>query len=123
MLIAGEARKMVHELEHSVTSQGGVFDDYLKSINKKQSDLLLEFAPQATQRVKSMVLMREIAKRENLEPTDKEMLDEQLKMLNMYADDADTQARIRSEEGEDYIRGMMKNRKVLTFIRETCVKK
>jgi hypothetical protein len=41
----------------------------------------------------------------------------------MYADDPDTQARIRSEEGEEYIRGMMKNRKVLAFIREATVKK
>jgi len=123
MLVTAETRKMIHELEHSVAGQGGVFGDYLKSINKTQDQLMLEFAPQAIQRVKSMVLMREIAKRENLEPTDKEMLDEQLRLLNMYADDPDTQARIRSEEGEEYIRGMMKNRKVLAFIREATVKK
>jgi len=123
LLVTNETRKMIHELEHSVAGQGGEFSDYLKSINKTQDQLMLEFAPQAIQRVKSMVLMREIAKRENLEPTDKEMLDEQLRLLNMYADDPDTQARIRSEEGEDYIRGMMKNRKVLAFIREATVKK
>lgn len=123
MLVTNETKKMIHELEHSVTSQGGEFADYLKSIKKSHTDLMLEFAPQATQRVKSMVLMREIAKREHLEPTDAEMLDEQLKLLNMYADDPETQARIRSEDGEDYMRGMLKNRKVLAFIRETMVKK
>lgn len=123
MLVTNETRKMIHELEHSVAGQGGEFGDYLKSINKTHDQLMLEFAPQAIQRVKSMILMREIAKREHLEPTDKEMLDEQLKLLNMYADDPDTQARIRSEDGEDYMRAMLKNRKVLAFIRETCVKK
>lgn len=123
MLVTNETRKMIHELEHSVAGQGGEFGDYLKSINKTHDQLMLEFAPQAIQRVKSMILMREIAKRENLEPSDKEMLDEQLRLLNMYADDPETQARIRSEDGEDYMRGMLKNRKVLAFIRETCVKK
>ena len=123
MLVTNEARKMIHELEHSVAGQGGEFGDYLKSIGKTQDQLMLEFAPQAMQRVKSMVLMRAIAKRENLEPSDKEMLDEQLKLMNMYADDPQTQERIRSEDGEDYIRAMLKNRKVLAFIRETCVKK
>lgn len=123
VLVTGEAKKMIHELEHSVADQGGEFGDYLKSIKKTQNDLLLEFAPQAAQRVKSMVLMREIAKRENLEPTDKDILDEQLKLINMYADDAQTQERIRSEDGEEYVRGMLKNRNVLAFIRETCVKK
>ncbi len=123
MLVTNEIKKMIHELEHSVTGQGGEFGDYLKSINKTRDQLMLDFAPQAIQRVKSMILMREIAKRENLEPSDKEMLDEQLRLLNMYADDPETQARIRSEDGEEYMRGMLKNRKVLAFIREACVKK
>ena len=122
-LVTDETRKMIHELEHSVAGQGGEFGDYLKSINKTHDQLMLEFAPQAIQRVKSMILMREIAKRENLEPTDKELLDEQLRLLTMYSDDPDTQARIRSEDGEAYIRGMMKNRKVLAFIRETTINK
>ncbi len=122
LLITNETKKMLHELEHSIAGQGGEFGDYLKSIKKTPDQLRLEFAPQAVQRVKSMVIMREIAKRENLEPTDQEMLDEQLKLLNLYADDPDTQARIRSEDGEDYLRATLKNRKVLAFIREATVK-
>jgi len=115
--------KMVHELEHSVVSQGGDFGEYLKSIKKTQEELLLEFAPQAMARVKSMVLMRAIAKQENLSPDDKEVLDEQLQMLNMYADDAEMQDRVRSEDGEEYIRNMLRNRKVLAFLREKTIQK
>lgn len=122
-LVNNEAHKMMHEMEHSIAKQGMAFADYLKSIGKTHDELLLDFVPDAMKRVKSMVVMREIARRENLDPTDKEALDEQLKMLNMYADDPETQARIRSEEGEDYIRAMLKNRKVLQFIRETMIKK
>ena len=123
MLVNNEAHKMMHEMEHSIAKQGMAFGDYLKSIGRTHDELLLDFVPDAMKRVKSMVVMREIARRENLDPTDKEALDEQLKMLNMYADDPETQARIRSEEGEDYIRAMLKNRKVLQFIRETMIKK
>ncbi len=123
MLVNNEAHKMMHEMEHSIAKQGMAFADYLKSIKKTHDELLLDFVPDAVKRVKSMVVMREIARREKLDPTDKETLDEQLKMLNMYADDPETQARIRSEEGEDYIRAILKNRKVLAFIRETMIKK
>jgi len=123
LLVTNEARKMVHELEHSVVSQGGDFGEYLKSIKKTQEELLLEFAPQAMARVKSMVLMRAIAKQENLSPDDKEVLDEQLQMLNMYADDAEMQDRVRSEDGEEYIRNMLRNRKVLAFLREKTIQK
>lgn len=123
LLVTAEARKMIGELEQSIVGQGGEFGDYLKSIHKTHEQLLLEFAPQAVQRVKSMILIREIARRENLDPTDQELLDEQARLVNMYSDDPETQSRIRSDEGEDYIRAMVKNRKVLAFIRETCVKK
>ncbi len=122
-LVNNEAHKMMHEMEHSISRQGMAFADYLKSIGKTHDELLLDFVPDAMKRVKSMVVMREIARREQLDPTDKEALDEQLKMLNMYADDPATQERVRSEEGEDYIRAMLKNRKVLQFIRETMIKK
>lgn len=123
MLVNNECRKMLHELEHSVAQQGAEFNDYLKSIKKSVDQLMLEFAPEAMKRVKSMVLMRAIAKREQLEPTDIEILEEQTKLINMYKDDAATQERIRSVDGEDYVRAMLKNRKVLQFIRETMVKK
>ncbi|WKZ28724.1 MAG: trigger factor [Patescibacteria group bacterium] len=123
LLVNSEAHRMMHEMERSIAKQGMAFADYLKSIGKTHDELLLDFVPDAVKRVKSMVVMREISRRENLEPTDKEALDEQLKILNMYADDPETQARVRSEDGEEYIRAMLKNRKVLQFIRETMIKK
>ncbi len=123
LLINNEAHKMMHEMEQSIAKQGMVFADYLKSIGKTHDELLLDFVPDAMKRVKSMVVIREIGRREHLEPTDKEALDEQLKMITMYSDDPETQARVRSEEGEEYIRAMLKNRKVLQFIRETMIKK
>jgi trigger factor len=121
LLVTNETRKMLHELEHSVAQQGREFGEYLKSLKKTQDALLLDFAPEALKRVKATVLMREIAKRENLEPTDQELLDEQLKLLSMYADDPETQARIREDEGMAYLRGMLKNRKVLSFLRENAI--
>lgn len=122
LLVQNEAHKMMHELEHSIGRQGGTFDDYLKQIKKTRDQILLDFTPEAMKRVKVTVLIREIGKREGLEATDAEVLDEQMKMLNQYKDDGATQERIRSEEGEEYIRTVLRNRKVLAFIREKTVK-
>ncbi len=123
MLVHNETHKMLHELEHSVERQNLPFDDYLRQIKKTRDQLLLDFTPEAVKRVKISVLIRAIGKKENLDPTDAEALDEQLKMLNVYKDDPDTQARIRSEDGEEYIRTVLRNRKVLAFIREQTAKK
>lgn len=123
MLVNDETHKMVHELESSIARQGLQFTDYLASIKKTHDQLMLDFVPEAMKRVKTMILIREIGKRENIEPNDIEVVEEQTKLLNMYKDDAETQERVRSEDGVEYIRSMLKNRKILAFIRETMVKK
>src|SRR5262249_54676219 len=110
LLVNAEAHKMLHELEHSVERQGLSFDDYLKQIKKTKDQVLLDFTPEAMKRVKVSILIREVASKENLDATDQEMLDEQMKMLNMYKEDSDTQEKIRSEEGENYIRMTLRNR-------------
>lgn len=121
-LVEQETHKMLHELEHSISLRGGTFEDYLKSVKKTKEQLMLDFAPEALKRVKSAILVREIGKREGLEPTDAEVLDEQMKLINLYKDDGATQERIRSEDGEEYIRYTLRNRKVLEFIRKTAVR-
>jgi trigger factor len=123
LLVNNECHKMMHELEHSIVRQGLEFADYLKSIGKSQHQLLLDFAPEAAKRVKTMVIMRAIGKAENIEPKDMEVLEEQTRLLNMYKDDPETQERVRSEDGLDYIKSMLKNRMILKYIRETMVKK
>jgi len=122
LLINAEARKMIHELEHSVERQNVPFAEYLKNIKKTKDQLMLDFVPEAIKRVKSAILIREIGKRENLEAADKEILDEQMRLLNTYKDDAETQERIRSEDGEEYLRTILRNRKVLEFLRKNAVK-
>ena len=122
VLTNAEAHKMLHELEHSVEQQHLEFSEYLKQIKKTRDQLLLDFTPEALKRVKTAVLLRTIAEKENLEPTDVEFIEEQTKLINMYKDDAQTQAQVRSEDGEAYIRNMLRNRKVLEFIRKNGVK-
>ena len=123
MLVNAEAQKMLAELEHEVTKNGADFDEYLKQIKKTKDNLLLDFTVEALKRVKGAIVIREVAIANKIEPDEKMILDEQLKLLNMYKDDADTQARIRSEDGEAYIRNMMRNRKVMEFLRTTAVMK
>lgn len=123
LLVNNECHKMAHELEASIARQGLEFNDYLASIKKTHADLLLDFAPEAAKRVKTMVLMRAIGKAENIVPSDADVIAEQTKLINMYKDDPETQERVRSDEGLDYIQSMLKNRMILKFIRETMVKK
>jgi trigger factor len=122
ILVNAEIQKMMHELEHSIERNNVPFADYLSQIKKTRDQLMLDFTPEAMKRVKSSILMREIGKKENLETTDAEMLEEQMKLINTYKDDAETQERVRSDDGETYIRTTLRNRKVVEFLRKLAVK-
>jgi len=122
LLVNAETHKMLHELEHSIERQNLPFEDYLKQTKKTRDQLLLDFAPEALKRVKSTLIVRKVAALENLEADDKEVVDEQARMLNMYSNDPKTQEQIRSEDGEAYIRTMLRNRKVMEFMRKSAVK-
>lgn len=122
LLVTSQAQQMLHEFQHSIERQGMSFDDYLANIGKKKTDLMLDFTPEAVKRVKSAILVRAIGEAEKLEPTDAELLEEQTKMMNMYKEDPETQERVRSEEGMRYLRNVLRNRKVMEFIRTTMVK-
>lgn len=118
ILINEEAHKMVHELEDNVSRQGMNFDDYLKSINKKESDLVLEMAPEAVKRIKVALAIRAIGKLENVAADDKEVAEETEKMINAYKNDAEAQKQIREPGFADYLRTRIINKKTVEFIKK-----
>ena len=119
ILVNDEANKMLHELKDNVTKQGMTFEDYLKSINKKESELKLELAPEAIKRIKIALVIREIANVENIEVSDKEIIEEVEKMMNAYKDNPDAQKQIQAPEFQDYIKSRIENRKTIELIKKS----
>jgi trigger factor len=120
-LIDSEAHKMVHELEENVEAQGIKFDDYLMSIKKNHDQLLLDFAPQALKRVKTALIVKEIAKKENIEVEPKEIDAEVEKTVAQYPDNDDIKKQIRSEAYRHYLENVLTNRKVIDFLKSIIV--
>lgn len=120
-LINQETERMMEELKQSVAAQGGNFGDYLKSIKKSEVELKLGFAAQAVKRIKTALIIRDIGKKEKVEVKDSEVMEEVQKLMNNYSDNAQAQEQIRSNEYQDYIRGTLKNKKVMEFLREKSI--
>lgn len=121
-LINNEVEKMQHELEHGVTEQGLEFNKYLADIKKTREELKLDFVPNAIKRVKTILALRGLAKRENVTIDEGEVAREIAETMNHYKDDAETQSQIRSEEYANSVRTVMRNRKALELLREKAVK-
>ncbi len=118
MLIESETHSMIHELEHTVEHQGGKFEDYLKSINKTEDQLTLDLLPDAVKRVKVSLLIREIAKVENIKIDDQE-IEKHIEDMKKYYQHANTPdaaqilERLGAPEYKNYAANVMASRKVI----------
>lgn len=118
-----EVERMLEELKHGVNHRGIEFSDYLQNIGKTVDELKMEFASQAIKRVKTAILIREVAEREKIEASDAELLEEVQSLMNEHSKNTEMQDRIRSEEYQDYLRTTIRNRKVIELLRQAIVQK
>ncbi len=113
-LVESEARTMLQELEQNVISSGGVFSDYLTSINKTPGAMLEEFKPQALDRVKASLVLRSIVKEEKISVADEDISKELEMLKKRYAQDAKAMESITSPAYRRHIEAVLLNRAVIT---------
>ncbi len=121
LLVNDEVNKMVHEIEHNVTEQGMDFNQYLKSINKTIGQLKMDFVPQAIQRIKVMLVLREVAKQQNV-TVDPKDLDHEIDTVAARYEDKESKDRIYSPMYREYMEGVMRNKKVVDLLKAAMVK-
>lgn len=117
ILVNEEALKMLQELEDGVVRQGMAFGEYLKKINKTREQLRLDFAPEAVKRVKTALMVRAIAKKQNISVSDQEVDAEVSRVLELYKDAPEQHDQIKSPSAREYLRGMLRNRRVIEWLK------
>ncbi len=122
LLLNDEIHRMIHELEHGVAERGLEWKEYLEKAGKTENQLKLDFAPQAIDRIKAALVIRAIAAQNNIDVDDAEVAAEVARELNTYSNDAKVQEEIRSDEYQDRVRAVLKNRKTIEFIKEKVLK-
>lgn len=118
MLLSNEAEKMMIELEENVARQGGKMDDYLASIKKTKEQLVLDLLPEAMKRVKTALLIRELAIVEKIEASDQEVEEKQKVLLEQYKDTKGAVERISDPGYKHYLKNSLTNQKVIDRLKE-----
>lgn len=118
VLINEETLKMLKELEDGLARQGTNFEEYLKRLGKDRDQLRLDFTVQAMQRVKIALMIRAIAKAQNIAVDDGEVDAEVARVLELYKNAPGGHEQIKSEGARDYLRAILKNRKVIDWLKE-----
>jgi trigger factor len=117
-LIKNESQLMLREMEQGVVSQGGKLEDYLKSIGKTEDQLMLDFMPNAVKRVKSALVLKEIAKIEKIEVSSEEIDKEVETLKNHYKDNAEIIKNISSPAYRSYLENFILNQKIINNLKK-----
>jgi trigger factor len=122
LLVNEEINKMTTELQRAVEAQGAEFDTYLESLGKTLTEMKLDFTPQALTRIKVALSMRAVADKEKIEVDDKDLDAALDKAAEQYKENKEAREQIYSPQYRDYMEQMLKNRKVIEFLRSVMVK-
>jgi len=121
-LVHAEAHRMVGELRVSIEQQGLNFEDYLTHLKKSEEDLVHGFDADAKKRVQTALIIKEIAKREKIEVSDKEIKEEIDRISKFYAENTEAQENIQSPAYKNYLQNILANRKVISWLKEKIIK-
>lgn len=118
VLIESESRNIMAELEQSVARQGGKFEDYLSHLKKTKDELILDMLPNAIKRIKSALVIREIAVEEKIEVSEKELEEKTAELKEQYKDNTEVQKMIAEEAYKSYLKNILTNEKILHKLKE-----
>lgn len=116
ILMESEIHKMFHELEDGVSSMGLSMDQYLLQIKKSEEDLRKSFEPQAEQRVKSGLALREVAKVEKVEVTAEEIEEKLNQILQRVPNIEEAKKKLDLDEMAEVTAGTIRNSKVFELL-------
>jgi trigger factor len=111
-----EIHQMFHEFEQQLQTMGMSLDQYLLSIKKDKAELEKDWEPQAEKRVSSALVLKEIAKLEEIAADSQEIEAEMNKTLQYYKKVKDMEKNIDMERLYSYVKGNLENEKVFEFL-------
>lgn len=115
-LLERELEKMVAELQNSIERMGLKFSDYLAHIKKTPDALKQEWRKDAERRVKIALVLREIARKENIAPNEEEIKETMSRAIAHQGFDENDMKNIDRAAFLDYNRGIARNEKVFKHL-------
>jgi len=117
ILITTEKNRMLEDLKINVSQKLQIgFDEYFKKVDKSEKEILESFQQDAEKMVKNSLILKEIAKKENIEAKEDEIKEKVSQALGNYPDPEKAQKEVDLERLKLYIEERIKNEKTLQFL-------
>ncbi len=120
-MVHDEIHRLLHEFEHDLSHQGIDMQTYLKGIGKNAGELEKEFEPRAIERLKTSMVVEEVAETEKLQVNEKEVDVEWEKQKKFYENQPDVLAQVKARPYRDHLRLRMMRIKAVELIASRLV--
>lgn len=118
LLVEQELEKMMAEFEQNIAQMGLQLETYLENIKKSKSEITKGWKEAAEKRVRAAMVLKEIAKVENIEVPAKDIEEEMSRVMAYYKSAGDMEKNVDTERLYNYVQGTLTNEKVLKFLSE-----
>ncbi len=116
VMIKNEQEKILNEMKTNIEQHGLSFDVYLANLKKTIEEIKEGVREQAEKRVKSILVLEEIAKQENINPTDKEVIEKTNQIMARYKSQGAEIKNIDLKQLKTYTKMVLSNEKTLDFL-------
>lgn len=116
VLMQSELSKMFQEFEIQLSQMGMNLQDFLEKMKKTEEDLAKEWKVQAEKRVKSALILEEIAKEQEIKVENGKVEEEMNKTLQYYKKEKDMEKNIDLRRLYDYTKGVLMNEKTFEYL-------
>jgi trigger factor len=113
LLVEREVEVMLDELRIRLAEQGIGFEQYLKATERDEAKLLEEYRPDAEKRVKTLLVLSEIADKESVEVDESELAADLAQSRERYAGNPRLVAYLESERGQNHTRALLRRSKTV----------
>jgi trigger factor len=108
LLVDRELEVMLDELRVRLAEQGIGYEDYLRATERDEQKVIHEFRPDAERRVKTLLVLSEIAGKEGVEVDDATLEAEVARSRERYAANPRLVSYLESERGRTYTRSLLR---------------
>jgi len=116
ILIEQELEKMMAEFEQNIAAMGLQLETYLENIKKSKSEITKGWKEAAEKRVRAALVLKEIAKAEEIEVPSSEVEEEMNRVLAYYKSAGNIEKNVDMERLYAYAKGILSNEKVFELL-------
>ncbi|MEO6351436.1 MAG: trigger factor [Candidatus Limnocylindrales bacterium] len=113
LLVERELEVMQDELRVRLAEQGISYEDYLRATERDEDKILADFRPDAEKRVKTLLVLSQIADLEKIEISDDELAADLVRSRERYAGNPKLVEYLESARGRAYTRSLLRRSKTI----------